>query len=245
MPLDFKHLPKIQIFYMALPEVEQPHAAAINGNLITIFAAYDRFHACLRLFDFAGVDVERIRQQFKLGDRPAEYHIAQSWQQIAARDGAMTLWDIAEAINLIRTNLDKCPNLNAMVVRNELEIAIRQFYTSFPDVRKIRDAFAHASKFSGTDFDLNRHSLRGPLDQNGIRLGETATLYLTGIIGRSAAISSFGHLLKYDISNESLQKIEEVYRSLISVFTRAHETTYADYLRKTGIADDIPKRPGN
>jgi hypothetical protein len=77
-----------------LPEAERPIAFKISTHLMVFHSLLASFHAAINLYDFCENEPGRT-----LG--------AYGWQQIAGRDGAMTIWHFYTAMEEIRSFLQK------------------------------------------------------------------------------------------------------------------------------------------
>jgi hypothetical protein len=211
----------IRIPFNVLPAEEHEVGQKIDNALVSFDWIISQFEAALRLLDFCESERSRLRMARDNGLAVPNYHetrsLLASWAQLAGRNGALTLGDFAETLHKLRARLKRCPTLASMVVGRDLEAAIQMFHRLLPRTGDIRDASAHPTETGVNSFD-------GGYDKHRIKVAEEATgTTLTGRSGRTFYVTVKGTVLEYDLSQETLEKLLAVRRSVYSVFSPASD----------------------
>jgi hypothetical protein len=232
-----------RIVALSLPEKEQHHARALENNLHNLDRFCQRLETNLSLYDFCDIQCAAIKAAIpKICDRPVEYFRFIGWQEIAGRDGAQAIWEFANSIHLARANLDQCEVLNSMVVRRDLEGETSQFHRSFPKAEAIRTSVAHPSRMHGTAFQIDKNAFTGEYSAHGIAIaGGAVKTLIEGMFGRSTVVTIGGEILEYELSQESLDKLNRSRLSFQSLFKLAGKLT-SDHLAENGLSG-VMKNP--
>jgi hypothetical protein len=201
---------------------EKEHVVALHFNLISLETFRDNFADDLALLDFCSRNARALSTEdpTRVGDK---HRMLMSWREIAGRDGAMTIWDFARTTHLISTNLEKCPTLKPMVVRKNIESALAEFQRCFPHAKTIRHAAAHPADIFGTARDRQRNAFSGPYRDDKIQIDDSREIVLSGVRGRKVTVTIGGNIINYELSQASLDIIEDVKNRILEEFREASE----------------------
>ncbi|MET0374693.1 MAG: hypothetical protein ABW128_10605 [Rhizorhabdus sp.] len=138
-----------QLARAALPEPETASVCQVQDALDDLARYARTFTAAGEMLSFAHQRTGAHEAQFK-GDNSAlaaeRRNLLAEWQHIAVREGAMTLYHMAETMSRIGASLPECPTLSAAVDHAKLLGANRRFRLAFPGFRPTTpDADAPAS----------------------------------------------------------------------------------------------------
>jgi hypothetical protein len=224
-----------RILSFNLPEPEKENADALDCNLDSLEKCFRRFQHILALFDFGHRQLAVRRQPSSPQDGAQALREAETlsnWTEIASRDGAMTIWDFATAMHLVRKNLDACPTVNAMVDRSQLERAIALFHQSFPNAKHIRHAAAHPAEIHGTPARTALNSHEGSYDDGFIRIDNSYGTVITGTFNRQVLATIYGQIIGYELSQASVDKLAAVLTAVNAALTPASETLHAQHMQR-------------
>ena len=157
-----------------IPPDEREAVSNIQGLLYQLEHHVENFRAALALFDFS-INDEKTKMQ---------------WPFLAARDGAMTIFNFKTTLDEIRASLGSAPSLKQQIDINPLRLAYKLFESLFPVSRPMRIAVAHAT-------------LKDKPPRPGVTI-------LHSLAGRRYTTDFNRKRLFYDLSTESLEKLELV-----------------------------------
>ena len=80
------------------------------------------------------------------------------WINMAGRDGAMTLYHIAETFRVVKTLLHRCATLHEFVSEKFIKGLDREFANAFPDAEMLRDAVGHSAELTEDEAARARNS---------------------------------------------------------------------------------------
>ena len=228
-----------------IAEEDSDLASEIHRNLSSTARYGEDFGAAVQLFDFSlaqdnelrnlmppppnmeGLSIEEhmalTRERQRLRD---ELHpqraIYTSWLFIAARDGAITIYNLGRSMEGIRASLKNCPSLNASVDQEALSESTRILRQRFPRFEGFRHMVAHAAEFSQTQEARDRHSTTAAIDNGLIRKAEGGDIFIgPSLMGREFTCTFEGKVLGYEISLESFEHIKKAALMFISAFRPA------------------------
>lgn len=180
---------------------------------ITLFGLCDEEHASLD-------SVARADRAF--GSMPHHQLIAalSDWREMAARDGAISIYHFGQTTEAINDNLPTCPSLNKHVNRDALKIAFKLFRARFPRYEMIRHVVGHAAEWAGTSGLRKRHSHKGqwkggPAGEELTLANETGELqFLGSLVGNKFYVSHDGKVYDYEVSPTTLEKMRSIRRAI-------------------------------
>jgi len=145
------------------------------------------------------------------------------WQQIAARDGALTIYHFGRAIEGLRESFRPCPALSDQVDYDKIRQAYKDFKSAFPHFIEIRAAVAHVADFSGTAREKLKHSVKGIFKTKWFSSPDPeAVTWLPGNMnGHTYAVTFKGNVYTYDLSLENAEKLRGIKLQIFSALEAA------------------------
>lgn len=205
---------------------------AVDRQLTDVAVFQERFFSALELFNFCVAQRRAIRTREEESGPSANdsdsYDMFISWEHIAGRDAALTIWDFGHNIHQIAMNVRRCKRLSELVPNRELEKLATMFAEAFPKAKDIRDASAHPADMQWTPYHAKRNSFDGPLTVGGVDVivGQPTETYFTGIVERHVTVTIKGQAISYELSTSSLDKINELRLATFSTFQRASNASF-------------------
>lgn len=96
------------------------------------------------------------------------------WIFIPARDGAITLHNIAKCIESIKALTHSCAGLSNSDRNKELKKASKNLTADFPGIEKLRHGVAHAGEIKKTSQKQELHSTNERFEGGGISVGRNS-----------------------------------------------------------------------
>jgi len=131
-----------------------------------------------------------------------------SWQLVAARDGAMSIFQFGESMKFIKAGVHMAPSLSVMIDSEAWKSANRRFKKDFPRFEAMRHAVAHSAEMIKTRAHLKKNSAGQMFIQSSLS-------------GRQFQATYDGKLLSYEMSQETLNKLTLVLSEFYRAFRRA------------------------
>lgn len=221
------------VFKLAgLPPTERHSVLHLERAMRDLYSHAHDFAACVRLFDHAlegirlyreersklyekAMNASSTREMFALLERRNNSDDGETeWLFIAARDAAMQIHHIGEAMKLIKgTFLRECPTLRSRVDGRHFRRALKLFDSYFPNQKAIRDTVGHLG-----ERDSREHMVTAA-DMQPLMTG-TGRVSVTGaLIDRTYTYTIGAKVMSFDVSAETLQKIDRV----LGYFSKAFE----------------------
>jgi hypothetical protein len=155
-------------------------------------------------------------------DLHPQMDVYRRWLFIAARDGAVTIYNLGKTMEGIRANLKNCPSLNAMVDQETLSESTRILRQRFPRFEGFRHMVAHAAEFSQTKEARDRHSTTAAIDNGLLKKPEGGDIFIgPSLIGREFTGTFEGKVLSYEISLQSFEHIKSAVLMFAAAFRPA------------------------
>jgi hypothetical protein len=228
-----------------IAQEDRDSAWEIQTDLYSVARHGEDFGAAVQLFDFALAQDNELRKLMppppnreclSIDDQLAlsrqrqllrdELHpqmdVYNRWLFIAARDGAITIYNLGRSMEGIRASLKKCPSLNAIVDQEVLSESTRALRQRFPRFEGFRHMVAHAAEFSQTKDARAQHSTIAAMDNGLIKKAEGGDVFMgPSLIGREFTCTFEGKVLSYEISLESFEHIKKATLMFMSAFRPA------------------------
>lgn len=194
------------IISRVLPEDEHEAAEALSGALKQLELTTAEFISAVALFDAT----RHLARDEKDRDRR---EIVSKWPLIAARTGALCLFDFYECTEAINYNLNRCPTLMRLMDKSEKKEGRNLFKKSFPNYDGTRHAAAHPGEIHSTPEKKALNSVRvtdiphlvlsdGPSDN---------TVAMSGSLFKDQySLTYRGKLVGYAVNAESASALEQV-----------------------------------
>lgn len=176
-----------------------------ESNLLLIHSGADSLISAVELFQFAranGLNNGVIRQ----------------WGFIAARDGAMSLNNVAMGMRYCRKVVGSINGLRDLIDHDTLKEAEKHFRTNLPNIEKLRHSVAHQEYYSNPDkkTDLDQQSSISSL--NLAPRSEIAN----SIVGDRFVATWDGELIGYSLSIETVRIVHQSALRFFSGFSRLY-----------------------
>src|SRR5262245_16361829 len=135
--------------------------------------------------------------------------LQEKWVQIAARDGAITIFNFGKSYEAVRASLKTCPALIPFVDETKLEAAGKKLRERFPRFEAVRHTVAHAAEFHRNENQMKAHAYAaGP-----------TSLFISGMLdGRTFSGTYENEIFSYEVSKETLVALIEVVRLTYTAF---------------------------
>jgi hypothetical protein len=145
------------------------------------------------------------------------------WQMMAGRDGALTIFHFARALDGLQNGLKGCPALNADVAHQSIRNARKIFESAFPGYIAIRNVIAHVADFSKKLETKTAHAVKGPFKEKWFASADQQGLTWLGgnMNGNTYAVTYEGQAYTYDLSIQSAAKIRSIKERIYSAFEAA------------------------
>jgi hypothetical protein len=220
-------------------------ARDIHSRLSSIVSYGSEFGQAVHLFDFARAQCRALdetmmatatispdqrgdqalqamakRQALRAELEPRE-RVFRGWKFIAARQGAISLFNLGKAMQSIRADLKNCPSLDSIVKQEDLAGALRTYRSRFPRFEGVRHVVAHDAEFFGPQEQRFKHALREPI-KRGSFIEAGAGLPLGQNLNGDEFLCSFeGKLVSYQINAESFEYAKTAILAMIGTFDDA------------------------
>jgi hypothetical protein len=198
----------------SLPPDERKAAAHLQGVLFQFSFYYHDFRAAIELYDHSYIEAARA---WLTGSESW----AQDWMSLAARDGAMTIFNFGEALKSLGTCFKDCPTLRDRVNHDALRSARKLMTEHFPNREVIRHSIGHSAEMAKSLDHRDKNSIRGPYEITpGLMLGDEKTLVnvRNSLQGRTFRNTIDGKMYTYDIRMETMSTLNEIRLLIYSAF---------------------------
>jgi hypothetical protein len=142
---------------------------------------------------------------------------ARTWRFIAAREGAMQLFHLADQLHdYASMHLRDCPTMAKFVDKQMLKNAIKLLEARFPNIEAMRDSVAHW----GERVSRPRTHEAGDFEIDGqIRATGEGRIFAGGsLIGDKYVVTARGIVLELEITDETLNKIVGIVSMFFDAF---------------------------
>lgn len=215
-------------------QAERELGAFVSNNLWQLGKYRSNFTSALALFDFA------YSNRRDADDNLSPTHL--DWMSIAARDGAMMLYHFGMTIRSFDGMLKNAPCLAKSTDTKLLNEGKEFFEKSFADYYDVRQGVAHLADNSKTPESLQRHGITesSPFVQI---IGDASQfpVYFNGMLSdRKLWATVKGKTVWYELSAESLQKLEEAEKIVYQAFANVEKDTWAMLRKREQNGDPLP-----
>jgi hypothetical protein len=225
-----------QITWHALPIKEQVSAAAINSNLFSLRGCVSDFKAAVHLFDTAISNriARSVSNEQSWRDGTAEKNnqhnsLMMAWTRIAAKSGSLSIYEFHRLEQAIDKLVKRCPTLESMIDKDARRHGSRLFDENFPDFANVRLFAAHGREMTDNPEKFAKHSISAH-NSGRISIDAQNTSIQDVLVGRTYTNTSNGKVVSYDISMETLTKLQEVLERRFATFLQADIVTKEIFL---------------
>ena len=199
-----------------LPLSERRAGNEIQQSLHALSSYSNDFGAAVRLFDESFNDYARATITNTTDDGLARMHIA-------ARDGAVTIWNFAKTVEGIgRRVFKECPTLARHVDRTQLRSANKLLRQSFPDFAPIRHSVTHAEELREKAAEHQIDGIVGEvfptLQAHPLGTVQTKILVRNSLQGCRFQNTFEGQLRAYEVSSDSLVGLNKIKEAAYAAF---------------------------
>lgn len=146
-----------------------------------------------------------------LRNRAEQNLLLSSWKGIAARNGALTLYDFYRTQQLTNKLFPRCPTLFNHFDRAKLKEAFNSFEKVFKDFGAVRQGAAHRGEFGATPEKFAKHVSADPLLVDGSTFADGIPLFISGaLFGRSYKFTVDGKHVSYDLCADSVAALHAI-----------------------------------
>jgi hypothetical protein len=199
-----------------LPQGERSAGNEIQQSLRDLSSYASDFGAALRLFNESSNEDALAIITNTTNDGRAR-------MQIAARDGAMTIWNFAKSLDGITGRVfAKCPMLSQHVDHRQLRSVRKLLRQTFPDFVSIRHSVAHAAELRE---DAEKHKIEETVGEifptlhpHALGTVRTKVLIRNSLQGRSFRNTFDGRLCTYEVSTDTLASLNRIKEAAYAAF---------------------------
>ncbi|PDT76991.1 hypothetical protein [Bradyrhizobium sp. C9] len=200
----------------SLPEHERRAGNDVQQTLRALSSYASDFGAAVRLFDESFNEYARATITNTTSDGLARMHIA-------ARDGAVTIWNFAKALeSTARPIFTECPTLAQYVDRKQLKAANKLLRQLFPDFAEIRHSVGHAQELRE---EATKHQVDGTVGEmfptlhaHPLATVQTKILIRNSLHGRTFRNTFEGRLRTYEVSSDSVAGLNRIKDAAYAAF---------------------------
>jgi hypothetical protein len=154
----------------------------------------------------------------------SQWATRRSWELMAAREGAMTIYHFGQALAAIAPAVRQCSSIADRVDYAALRLARKSFKAAFPNHYAIRHVVGHVVDFTATVEKRNRHSVMPPWqhtfdDAGTLQYAGTRPIFSPGNLhGRAYLVTYEGDVHFYELRAETLERLLAIRERIYSAF---------------------------
>jgi len=149
------------------------------------------------------------------------------WQQMAARIGAITIYEFYQICQGIDKMVTTCPTLDALVDKTARKDASKLFNEKFPNFADTRHFAAHGVEMTRFRNDIDRNSTLDPLFIGSTKLVNNGRMSIYGCLFNIEYINTHnGKIIKYVISQETFVDLVQVTKLRNVMFASVETATW-------------------
>ena len=205
---------------LAFPGSQHGVVELLNHKLSELDDHRVRFAGVLSLFDFSTASIQSALNAYQMakaadptGDSWADARVVRDdameypriWKKIAARDGAITIWDFGTALYAA---IKHTASLKSLEIENRhLDRIAKAFSSKFPDAKHVRHGVGHPSDISNTP---KRNVASGSFKNASMAINKTEKLSISGIFGRDVVVTIEKRIVKCTIDQNTLDSLVDI-----------------------------------
>ena len=204
----------------AFPDEEREAARQLQMSVAAVEMQCSSFQAALSLYDYCSVHVTTALERGDFETR----RLLGSWQHIAMRDGAMTIYHFWHALQGANGAIAKCPTLSPLVRRDSLGTAFDVYRAAFPRSEAVRHGVSHSAEMTKNQKKFTKHVAEGPWNAPGIDISEGVEIFFGGSSADRQFIINFeGAIVSYELSSTTMATLNKCYALLCESLNAACE----------------------
>jgi hypothetical protein len=226
-----------------IPEIEKPAFDHIVHLLQHLGMHTENFYMALHLYDVCEREHNAFFQQtlreatasgkldkskLDMAGQVERFRVYSGWQEIATRDGAMSIYHFGRIVKATKSSLAACRTLSAKIDHENLHIAVNSVESSFPRDTAIRHVVGHAADFTQSIRARENHSVKGSFKANvgsaGIEIKKPAgglTQFTGNSSGRSFFVTLDGKVYGYELSQATGDRLKSIRARVHASFAAA------------------------
>lgn len=206
-----------------LPADELDTWLFIESNLHNLDRFAGELEDAVEIADFCDAETARLGQPIGEGwKRKAERRMQLSrWMSVAARSGAISIYNFAQTKAAIHELSNKSPTIAAGLDKDAQREAGRILDASFPNFARVRHSAGHAGEMAAKPEELK---------WNALKIGETTVFLNCNLAGRQFVSSVDGQEVSYNLTSDSVAQLRAVSEAMKRVFRPLAEATMKAFM---------------
>lgn len=200
-------------------EEEKDAVFHLRGVLSSALSKYRDIEAALVLFDHAHAEMASL---LKAGEQMSPRgRLLVAWQRIAARDSALRIIDLEEALRAANGYLKDAPEFAQTCNRGAISKAFSLFDTHFPERAGVRNAAAHTADATKNARKRAKHTVSGSIDIPGFVRAENMAggLIMTdNLLNRTYTATFDNKVVRHEMTQETSDRLAEILETFFSCF---------------------------
>jgi len=221
-----------------LPPDEYEEAAHLHFLTILLPIYIHRFYDAMMILNHArrATDAARSRLENKNiieSERKTRSVIVEHywyWPHLAGRDAAMTIYHFDIGLRSLLSSIHRCPTVKEMADYEMLKMAYPLFRKYFPDAVHLRNAVGHVAELVQTREHVSQNSVKG----KGFAFEQ--------VVGRTLYVTYKGKTITLEISEITLQKLNEVWTIVAHAMQKAIDAAEVKFQEKYPEAHALQQR---
>jgi hypothetical protein len=183
----------------------------LSTSLSNVETQVNRFYFDLELIQFAAAQERKASEK-------SEYNtseILRAWMRTAARDGALAIADLEDALNGVNGGINALAPGEAKSVQPSAFALLNKY---FPDRRTMRDAAAHTALIHKNPKQHGVHSHSGNYSGGGIEISGNVTgvTISEGFYNDEFRMTFKGQIVMYKVNGDTLRQLEEIKNAMFA-----------------------------
>lgn len=228
---------------VGLSKEEDEAARKLFDSFLNLTNYVKEFQAALNLFDFAESEIGSVYNQkatepqlsmLIMPGQNNKLQLLMQWQLIAARDGAITIFNFGKTLEAANKILFKsCPTWSNIIVKSEIGSAFSLWKSNFADFVGIRHTVAHAAELFQSE--RHEHAFSGKADLNFLSADGSVDLFMSGNLNGREFISTFKqNIVSYELSSKTAALLSLIAQTFFDAFKPVEEATRNARRAKSG-----------
>ncbi len=203
--------PIVAVFF---PTAEQEAAKDLAGNMHSLSDFVRELKAALLLCEHAEY----------LLDKSSEHNhreLMRDWKRMAMRDGAMSIYHFGKVWGVMPTLVRRCPTLMEHMDRELFNRVGGMFEQGFPQWAAVRKSVAHRGDLSKARNRTDENAADVRYESDAVSMNMTNSYVGSAVIGRTYISTVEGKSAQYDLTPDTLQRLETIYTTIVRAFAAA------------------------